>query len=310
MPDHDALLSIGGNLGDRDAAVASVVDTLRADGRVSETTLSPLYATPAIGGPPEQPDFLNAALRLRFNGHASELLTLVGQMETSAQRRRTTRWAARTLDVDVILFGCADRDTRTLAIPHPRYASRRFVLVPSADVAADMVDPRTGWTIAETLRHLDAALPSMRITGGSVETRRRIVDAVEERSVDAGRPIPVLRDDEPIIGESDDPKGRIVVRLRSLEDRHEHWWCDAISGPAAGPHDGNATDPADPESLRRRLDWPPMTRLYRGRRERPEYDLDPSDLRWAADELTAAMRSMVCPCRRIDAGPTSAEPQT
>jgi 2-amino-4-hydroxy-6-hydroxymethyldihydropteridine diphosphokinase len=62
--------------------------------------------------------------------------------------------AARTLDLDLILFGDAVIDEPGLVVPHPRFRERRFVLEPLAEIAPELVDPVTGLTVSELLKRL------------------------------------------------------------------------------------------------------------------------------------------------------------
>ena len=71
------------------------------------------------------------------------------------QRQRFQPDGPRTLDVDVILFGDRVLDTEDLVIPHPRYAFRRFVLEPMAEIAGDVVDPVFGKSVSSLLEELE-----------------------------------------------------------------------------------------------------------------------------------------------------------
>ncbi len=86
-------------------------------------------------------------------------------MKTSWAARRGQRWAARTIDLDLLLYGDAIVNTHELAVPHPRMTFRRFVLEPAVEVAADMVHPLSGSTLAEMLERLDAGADYVAILG-------------------------------------------------------------------------------------------------------------------------------------------------
>jgi 2-amino-4-hydroxy-6-hydroxymethyldihydropteridine diphosphokinase len=87
-------------------------------------------------GPQDQPDFVNAAVRLETRLAAGELLAALQALERAHGRvRNGTRWGPRTLDLDILLFGDAVVDRPGLRIPHPELTRRAFVLVPLADVA-------------------------------------------------------------------------------------------------------------------------------------------------------------------------------
>lgn len=122
----------------------------------TETGASRLYRTAPVGGPPGQPDYLNAALRLGTHLSPEELLTALHDLEARAGRERHERWEARVLDLDLILFGDLVSDTWPL-LPHPRAWERTFVLAPLADLNAQLRHPRTGETVADALAQVGMA---------------------------------------------------------------------------------------------------------------------------------------------------------
>jgi 2-amino-4-hydroxy-6-hydroxymethyldihydropteridine diphosphokinase len=160
-----SLVGIGSNLGDRPALLASAVDRLRAQPRIGAMAVSSLHPTRAIGGLDGQKDFVNAAVSLDTDLEAHELLAVLSEIEQRLGRQRGERWAARTIDLDLLLHGAEVIDTPRLAVPHPRMAFRRFVLEPAVEVAADMVHPPTGWTVCQLLAHLDRSVDYVALMG-------------------------------------------------------------------------------------------------------------------------------------------------
>ena len=67
------------------------------------------------------------------------------------------RWAPRTLDIDMLLYGNEVSETPMLTLPHPRMTFRRFVLEPAAEIAPRMLHPVIGWPVERLLLHLNAA---------------------------------------------------------------------------------------------------------------------------------------------------------
>src|SRR4051812_19319117 len=126
-----AVLSLGGNLGDRAGTVRSALVALRGHGRVARWML---YDPPPWGRV-EQPPYLNAIAVVRGDRDAAGWLALAHELEQAAGRTREVRWGARTLDVDVVTVTGDDgapvlSTDPHLTLPHPRAAERAFVLVP------------------------------------------------------------------------------------------------------------------------------------------------------------------------------------
>ena len=129
-----AFLALGSNLGDRWShlrrAVAAIPDLVRT---------SPVYETAPVGGPAGQGPFLNAVVELDTELSARELLDVCRRLEEEAGRVRAETFGPRTLDADVLLVGDSVVDEPDLVVPHPRMWQRPFVLVPLAQLAADLV---------------------------------------------------------------------------------------------------------------------------------------------------------------------------
>lgn len=147
-----AAIALGSNLGDRRAHLdfaASAFRTLLGRPRISS-----YYETEPVGIPGGQPRFLNAAAVGETDLSARELLTALQSIEQARQRARPYPNAPRTLDLDLILFGDAMIHEAGLVVPHPRFRARRFVLEPLAEIAPDLIDPGSGASIADLLRHV------------------------------------------------------------------------------------------------------------------------------------------------------------
>ncbi len=145
-----AYVGVGSNLGDRWASLALAARALRAEPRVSLLRGSRVWDAAPLG--PPQPRYLNAVLELEALGPAAALLRVLQRIEREGGRKRTSvRWSARTLDLDLLLFGDEVIRTARLVVPHPALVARRFVLAPLAELCPDRVVPGTGRTVAQLL---------------------------------------------------------------------------------------------------------------------------------------------------------------
>lgn len=148
-----AVIAIGSNLGDRAAALTF------ARGRL-EALLPGLVISDAVETEPEgegvegQLLYLNAVAAGDTTFDARALLDALLAIEAEYGRERSTRNAARTLDLDLILLGDEIVHEPGLDVPHPRFRERFFVLGPLSEIAPDLVDPVTGRRVVELLRAL------------------------------------------------------------------------------------------------------------------------------------------------------------
>jgi 2-amino-4-hydroxy-6-hydroxymethyldihydropteridine diphosphokinase len=145
-------IALGSNLGDRAAHLDFAVSRL-ADA-IQHLRVSSYFETEPVDVPDAQPPFLNAACVGDTTLAPRELLALLHAIERERGRERPFQNAARTLDLDLILFGSVVLNEPGLVVPHPRFRERQFVLEPLADIAPDMLDPVGGSTIAELLRRV------------------------------------------------------------------------------------------------------------------------------------------------------------
>ena len=137
----DALLGLGSNLGDRLATLQQAVERLSGEG-IRAVASSRVWATAPIGGPDDQPAFLNVVIRVDPGTLGpTELLSAVNRVEASLGRVRDERWGPRTIDVDVLLWGDLVSHDSRLTIPHPRLHERAFVVLPLLDLEPDPVLP-------------------------------------------------------------------------------------------------------------------------------------------------------------------------
>jgi len=143
-----AYISLGSNLGDREATIRAAVAALPGVVAMSE-----LRETEPVGLV-DQPPFLNGVARLETELSARELLEALLAVERQLGRERRERWGPRTIDLDLLLYGSETLEEPGLTVPHPRLHERRFALEPLAELAPSLVVPGRG-RVDDLLAELD-----------------------------------------------------------------------------------------------------------------------------------------------------------
>lgn len=147
-------LGLGSNVGDPSGHLRAAVELLEAEG-IEVEAVSSTYVTEPVGEILDQPDFLNAALRIRTDLEPEELLDACKRVEAERGRSfEAPRHGPRPLDVDLLLLGDLELTTDRLTLPHREVTARRFVLVPLLELDPELALP-DGTRLAEAL----AALP-------------------------------------------------------------------------------------------------------------------------------------------------------
>ncbi|HFI0393740.1 TPA: 2-amino-4-hydroxy-6-hydroxymethyldihydropteridine diphosphokinase [Streptococcus suis] len=150
---HLAYLSIGGNMGDRQAYLEAALDKLDSHPNCQLGLVSPIYETPAWGKT-DQADFLNLACQVETDLSAQDFLAVCQEIELDLDRVRIEKWGQRTIDLDIIFWDEHVIEEENLIVPHPYAHERAFVLLPLADIAADYRHPGLGQRVEELVRYL------------------------------------------------------------------------------------------------------------------------------------------------------------
>jgi 2-amino-4-hydroxy-6-hydroxymethyldihydropteridine diphosphokinase len=141
LPVRTGYLGLGSNVGERESHLRAAIDLLDRHG-VEVEAVSSTYETEPVGEVLDQPDFLNAAIRIRTNLEPEALLDLCKEIEGERGRALDApRHSPRPLDVDLLLLGDLELRTDRLTLPHPEVASRRFVLAPLLELDPNLTLP-------------------------------------------------------------------------------------------------------------------------------------------------------------------------
>ena len=138
MPTEQAFIGLGSNIGDSQTIVEEAINAISRIQGCQLTGRSSLYRSAALGDAP-QDDYINAVVRVDTELEPMALLLELQAIEHAYYRNRDSedRWAPRTLDLDIILFGNRQIDDSHLTVPHREFANRLFVLEPMLEIDGD-----------------------------------------------------------------------------------------------------------------------------------------------------------------------------
>lgn len=145
---HTAYLSLGSNLGNRQANILKALQYLRARAEIGP--MSSYYET-VPEGVGDQPKYYTVACRIRTELGPEELMRLLTRIEKRTGRQEATRNAPRPIDIDILLYDDLVLDTGQVTVPHPRLHERAFALVPLAEIAPDEAHPGLGVSVQDLL---------------------------------------------------------------------------------------------------------------------------------------------------------------
>ena len=163
---HELGVGFGSNLGDRLALLSEAMRRLVAEPGWRLLTRSPVYETDPVGVKPEHRHlaYLNAVAIFEAADTAKQCLDVLARVEADLGRVRSDdRYAPRTIDLDLLYHGANVVESRALVVPHPRWATRLFVVQPLADVRPDLVLPGSGRRVREVLESLRDSREGVRL---------------------------------------------------------------------------------------------------------------------------------------------------
>ena len=138
-----AYIGLGSNLNNPKQQIKDALIALNSTQDVKVVALSSLYQSKPIDDS-KQPDYINAICQVDTHLTALELLYVCQGIETKQHRVREKKWGARTIDLDIILYGVQVVASKQLIIPHPEMMNRAFVLVPLSELESDLKVPVLG----------------------------------------------------------------------------------------------------------------------------------------------------------------------
>jgi 2-amino-4-hydroxy-6-hydroxymethyldihydropteridine diphosphokinase len=161
-------LGLGSNVGDRRGQLQAAVGCLARHG-VTVLAASSIYDTEPVGEVPDQPEVLNACLRIETDLAPEDLLDACKAVERDLGREPGgPRHGPRPIDVDVLLLGDLTHASERLRLPHPEVTSRRFVLVPLLELDPELTTP-DGTRLADALGALPPDEQAVRLAGPPLE---------------------------------------------------------------------------------------------------------------------------------------------
>jgi 2-amino-4-hydroxy-6-hydroxymethyldihydropteridine diphosphokinase len=150
-----AYIGLGSNLNNPKQQIKDALIALNTTKDVKVVGLSSLYQSKPVDGS-KQPDYINAMCQVNTHLTALELLYVCQDIETKQHRVREKKWGARTIDLDIILYGTQVIASKQLMVPHPEMMNRAFILVPLSELESDLKVPVLG-PLSELIDRIDTS---------------------------------------------------------------------------------------------------------------------------------------------------------
>lgn len=141
MTEVRVFVGLGSNLDSPVSHITAAIEELRQHQAIKQLRASSLYHSKPLAEM-QQPDYINAVVEFSTELTATSLLSELQTLEDNHSRDRTAiRWGARTLDLDILLYGNEIIETEQLTIPHVGLKERNFVLYPLAELDSNLKLP-------------------------------------------------------------------------------------------------------------------------------------------------------------------------
>ena len=213
----NAVILAGSNL-DKERCLPEAIRRLRRNSEIQVRAVSMCFESRSVGGPPDAPDFFNAAALISTRLDPQALRQVLRTIEDDLGRVRTDDPnEPRTIDLDIVLYGDVVEDYEDWSIPEPGFEEQMHVLIPAAEVAPNWVHPVSGETLASLVDSINDAepevTPNMSIKLSSPYTNRS-ADFDDVDDVYAPRMEEIVRNQLIEIGEDPDREGLARTPLR------------------------------------------------------------------------------------------------
>ena len=217
--DHTTVVIVAGSNLDRERCMPEAIRRLRRHPDVAVRSVSTCFESPSVGGPPDAPDFFNAAIVATTHLDAEQLRGVLHTIEQGLGRVRTDdRDAPRTIDLDIAFYGDLVKDFDGWSVPDPNVLTQAHVAVPIAEVAPRWVHPATGQTTLEIAIAVASdppeVTPNMAIRLNTPYSVRAVEDFDDVENVYAPRLEGLIREQLVEIGEDPDREGLLRTPLR------------------------------------------------------------------------------------------------
>ena len=150
---YAAYIGFGSNIGDRLKHIQNAIHAISKTEGINLQKMSSVYKTDPVGYE-EQAVFLNGVAAVQTSLSPLSLLHTLKGIETTIGRQHRIRWGPREIDLDILIYGALCLQTEKLVVPHPEMHLRRFVLVPLAEIAPNLVHPVFQETVQTLLERL------------------------------------------------------------------------------------------------------------------------------------------------------------